>query len=674
MYEDKIIQGDDWRSTYRLPELFGALERKKSDLLENLPEYLFRSTLKDTKDMAPASRAIVDHFDRISNDKLATMGAISSSVDFGTGVKKNAVSLIEGPQVETTDQLFLEHKNSEMRVKYFGPAPSTIDIRDIFPDPSATIDFDPHGEKGMRWCYERRIYTWEKFQMEFAGNEMFSIADVEPVDWSGVQSMGIVRDDTKHESEEKNQDRQKFAVLFEGWDIDYDWHCFVVNGKEIYHGANPYRHKRIPLTFYYNYKRDDSIWGISEAEIWAPFIMIKEVLVNLMIDNAKLSQQPVIAVSGDVLFDPDENQLEPGALFTLKGLNGGKIGDSIQPLTFGSSVDPALAVKNILEDLQIQVTGDDSRALFVQPNELATQTLAKQESLKRRIRKNVMYNTVHSERNSLEQRFSNVCQFMAKPYEAVDGKVKYHKIFIEDFHVNQRNMSQRPEFVPVRGYRGYFHLNEKTIDPEYIFLDVIEVVEDTVKKEQEMQAIQWWMQILFSTAQANPQLLQNTDFEMLAKQVGSRFTEMDVDAIFNSVGSIVDGQDEMDYHISQIVLGIAPVIPRDGNCTRRLRNFRLFLKTKEYALFKKSAKTLFLQTMDEIVTAIREEKARPFGVKNVQPGMGAPGPTGQQGAVQGPEQAGGGQAVLPTGQPNSEAGVVNALRGGAPPGQVPGNY
>ena len=655
IYEDKIVDGDDWHSTYRLPELFGALERKKSDMMENLTEVTFKSTLTEEYDMAPAAKSLMAHFDLASNYKAAKLDAIDSSVEYGTGIEKNTVAAIEGNYVEPTDQLFLEYKDVETRTKYYGLSPTTIDIRDAFPDPSATKDHDMHGGKGMDWFYERKIYSEERFNEIYGNNDMFDTSEIEPVSWGGVEQMGIDRVETKHEMEEKENGNGKYVVVFEGWDVVNDWHVFVANGREVYFGAIPYKHKQIPVVFRYNYKRDDSIWGISEAEILAPFVMIKEILINLMIDNAKLSQQPVIAVSGDLLFDPDENQLEPGALFTLRGLNGGKIGDAIQPLTFGSSVEPANAVKNILEDMQIQVTGDDSRALFVQPQELATQTLAKQESMKRRIRKNVLQNTVQAERTSMYQRFHNICQYMATPYQDVAGNMKYHVIPIEDFHVVQRNATHRPEFTAVQGHMGYFKLNERTIDPEYIYFDIEEKIEDTVKKEQELQSLQWWMQTVVNLAQINPELVQNTDFEMLAKQTGKRFTDIDVDAIFNSVSRIVDGMDEMSYHVQQIALGIKPIIAPDGNNMRRLDKYRLFSKTKEYALLSKESKKIFQDTLIAVVKAIRTEKANPFGTKSKRGGVGPTGAAGQQGPVQGAPQAGGG-SVRPEAQPSPEQG------------------
>ncbi|REK57580.1 MAG: hypothetical protein DWQ49_08925 [Bacteroidetes bacterium] len=668
--EDKIIEGDDWRSTYRLPELFGINERKKSDLLEHLPEVRVKSEFMDESNMAAAAQATLDHFQRMSGDKDVQARVIGSAVDYGTGIKLDGVSLIKRkvtmPDLDDP-QLYLPKGKEEEVCVYYGLAPEFVDIRDAFPDPNATMDHDPCGQKGMGYFYRRIIFTDLSFFETFGGDERFNISEVEPVQWAQVEMFGLDRPYTKHEQEEKHgpndtiKDREdgkaRYYVAFEGWCPQEDEHVFMVNGRMIYEGAMPLRHKKIPVTFYYNYRRDDSLWGISEAEINAPFILIKEVLVNLMIDNAKLTQQPAIAISGDINFDPDENELEPGALFTLQGLNGGRVGDAIQPLTFGSSVEPAMAVKQILEDMQIQITGDDIRSLMVSPQELATQTLSKREALKKRIRKNVMLNTIKSEMNSVQQQFSNICQFLARPYQDMSGKWKHHTIYVEGFKVNQRTFDDKPEFTAVSGQQGVFRLNGEILDPEYVRFELVEVVEDAVQKEQELQALQWWMQTIFTMAQANPQLLQNTDLELLAKQAGTRFTGLDVEAIFNASSRLVQGMDEMGYYIHQMALGIKPLIPTDGNNLKRLERFRRFARTKEFKLFSKESKEIFNQTVIDIAKGIREEKAKSYSDYVKQIGMAAAGPSGQQGGV-----SGAGPGVNAAVRPGS--GTVGAPDGG----------
>ena len=606
--EDKISEGDSWRATYRLPELFGASQRKKSHLLENLPEAVFEAENNDPYNMAVAAKKTVEHFDNLSMYRIILSEVIEDSVDYGTGILLNSVTKVDR-SITPADKpkLFLpKSKNPRMATLYYGLAPQRIDIRDFFPDPSATVDHDHTGEKGMGWCFIRAIYSEEGFLSKFKNVEGFNLGDVTPVSWSAIEDQ-YQREKTKHESEEKEVNGvDKYYVVYEGWDVRNDWHCFVANDKEIYFGALPYKHKMLPITLYYNYKRADSIWGISEAEIQAGFIFIKENLINLMIDNAKLQGQGVTAVSGDCNFDPDENQIEPGGFIELAGLSGGKLQDNVMQLNFASNVEPIEFVKRVVEDLQIQVTGDDTRALFAEPNELATQTLAKRESLMRRIRLNVKMNTDRSEYYSLQQRLYNIVQFLAMPYQDVDGQTRYHSIYADGFFVAQRNPKQRPEFVSQHGFPGRFFLNEATIEPKLLTFKVVSRVEDAVKKEQQIQSMQLYTDSVFKLAQAQPTLIEGADLLMLAKETGRKL-DLDVEAIFNPASKVKDGLTEHDYMIRQIILGAMPKINRDGNNIRRLEKMRLFGKTKEYDQLNKKAKQVYARTIGEITSAIREE-------------------------------------------------------------------
>lgn len=638
IHENKLISGDDWRSTYRLPELFGITERKKSEVLEYLPDMVINTDFLDPYNMAVPAQAVLKYFDELSNYKDVLVQCKEAAVDYGTGIEFNGVANIRrNITPANSSDLFLKKSPKETQV-YFGLAPSCIDIRDAFPDPAATMDHDPSGEKGMNWFYRRRIFTKAQFYQDFGNNPYFDISGVEPIAWSSIERDGIDRWFTKREINEKTnandiEDSANYIVVFEGWDVIADEHVFIANNKLIYEGAIPYTHKQIPVVFHYNYKSDDSIWGISEAEINAPFILIKEVLVNLMIDNAKLTQQPVIAVSGDVQFNPDENELEPGALFMLQGLNGGKISDAITPLTFGSSVEPANAVKNILEDIQIQVTGDDSRSLFVSPNELATQTLTKREALKKRIRKNLMINVIRAARTSVYQRFNNICQFLAKPYQDMYGNWRHHVIYVDGYKIDQRTKEDIPDFTPIAGYKGAFELNDKILNPQKVRFSFVEKTDDSVKREVEMQGLQWWMQTIFSLAQVQPQLIQNIDLELLAKQAGERFSWLDVEAIFNPAIRTIDGMDEMTFYINQIQFGIQPNIPTDGNNLKRLARFARFKKSKEYKLLKKEAQMLFARTVADIVIKIRKETSGKYTDYIRLKRLGASGQVGEQGGV-----------------------------------------
>ena len=613
VHEDKVKNGDSWRNAYRLPEAFGVNERKKADLLDFLPEVVIKSELLKDRNFAVTSKAVLEHFKNACRYKEVQARAIESAVDYGTGIIWNGVAKIEreiSPVDVENPSLFLSKDKKEKVCTYFGLSPEVVDIRDFFPDPSAKVDHDPTGQTGMDWAYRRKIYSLDSFKKIFGSGQYKNIDKVRGVSFESIAGQ-FERDETKAEGEEKGGQDLQYVAVYEGVDVVLDEQVYIANDVLIYEGANPYAHKEIPVVLYYNYKRDDSVWGISELEINAPYIFIKELLINLVIDNAKFSQQPVLAVNGDLNFDPDEFRLEQGAIWNFTGLNGGSVRDAIVPLTFGSAVEPAMAVKQMIEDHQIQQTGDDSRSLMAQPNELATQTMAKRQALQKRIRKNVMLNSIRSETIMVHQMFSNIHQFLSAPFVDMSGNTVYHEIYVDDYSAVQRNATSKVKLEPMRGHVGVFKLNSKVINPSKIRFQVIEKVDDTIKKEVEMQGLQWWMQTIFTFAQAQPELIKSLDLAMLAKQTGSYFSGLDTEAIFSGNRKFMDGVDEMTYYIQQIQLGIKPTFPLDGKNFQRLEEFNTYLTTKEYERTigtSPERSTLFLQSVAELASAVRTER------------------------------------------------------------------
>ena len=218
------------------------------------------------------------------------------------------------------------------------------------------------------------------------------VQNIQPTAYSGGFSGG--RPPTEREGREKEYG--KFVIVVEYWDQENDDLIMYANNwqNKFYESKEgiPYAHKQLPFHFYYDYRREDSIFGIGEVELNMPYNLFKETVVNLMIDNAKLELQPAYIIAGDVNFNAEESELEPGAIFTLRGSNVGKVQDSIMPFRPGGVTTDIPLVLNTIEDSRIVVTGDDTRALYANPDQLATQTLAKREALQKRIRGNIVRN------------------------------------------------------------------------------------------------------------------------------------------------------------------------------------------------------------------------------------------------------------------------------------------
>lgn len=668
VFEQHLTMGEVWNAPYRFADIFGAIQRKANDLIDNIPTCKVRAMSEKATNFAIATQAVVKHTDMQTFAMREKVRALYDCLMYGTGI------LFEGyfrkdrkVTPAKSDDLLLKYAPSEDVSLYNGLASERIDPRDFFIDETATVFYDETGIQGARDCIRRRSYPYSTFLKTFGGNSDFKYIDaIVPISW-GSDPFGRGKIPFEKETQEQKT-VQKYVVVLEYWNVELDMVDMVANGIEIYVGANPFKHKRLPFIPYYNYRRDDSCWGISEIEIQAPFLYADEELTNLMILDAKLALQPALAVSGDVMFNSEEEELEPGSIFTLRGLNGGKVQDAIMPLRFGGIPGEALQVRQLIDDKRITVTGDDIRALYSNPQQLATQTKVKRESAQKRIKSNVMLNTIESERNRVEMKVSNIVQFYAKPYQDMDGKVKYRRVKIEGYMVRQDHDEAKPEFTSAYGANGNFTLNPASMeDDSEVEIEVIDSQLDAQMKEEEMADMMQLVNTAMQLIPLNPQAAQQMNIVGLLKQIAKKM-DLDYDEVFPAPGG-EEGNDEIDLMHDLIMMGEVPQIDPGEDSVKALERHLEFMKTQAYEKARKNVHQAMMQlisltsknvkvSIQRKLDTLRRSKAlanngpQPLAVPGQPPeqggGAGVPGVPG--GAVQGggapsPEQAAGAGAV-----------------------------
>jgi hypothetical protein len=657
IFEQHLQQGEIWNAPYRFPELFGVIQRKASELIYNLPEVKVRATRQSDADFAIALQGALDHTERMTNSLREKVRVIYDSLMYGTGIlyegyaiqQKEITPIKDEDDDSEIQDLFLDQAKKEMTTFYNGNVSERVDPRDFFIDDQASIFYDETGIQGARDCFRRRYYPYSTFMERFKGFK--NIDKVVPVSW-GTDFFGRGKQPYPKEGEEQKM-VARYVVIYEYWNTELDMVEIIANNQEIYFGAIPFKHKRLPFVVYYNYRRDDSCWGTSETEVVAPFIYAKEEIVNLQILDAKLSLQPALAVSGDVTFNPEENELQPGAIFTLRGLNGGKVADAVMPLRFGGVAEDSMNVLQKIEDTQIAITGDDTKALYENPDQLATQTMAKQQTAQKRNRSNVMQNTIESERSRAQLRLSNIVQFYAHPYQTVSGDVQFRRLKIEGYHVKQDNDEAKPMFTQRYGLISYFTLNPASIgNGEGIEIEIVDaVMQDNIKQEE----IKDMMTLLGNLTQLLPldqSLGQSINVVGLIKQIAKKMN-VDYDEIFPMPIS-KEGEDEIDLELQLIMMGEVPPIDPNVDPAVALNRYIKFQQTEVYEKATDKSKAALQQliqlTLSNAKTYIENRLTiiRQFNQQS----------TGQQGNVAGagqPPQQGGG-----AGTPQVSPGPVPA--------------
>ena len=594
VFEQHLLQGEVWNAPYRFPELFGAIQRKASELIYNLPEAKIHSTKNGTVDYAIALQGALDQTERATNSLREKVRVIYDSLLYGTGILYEGYSVLERmvtPINEDAEmELFLKEGEREKITYYNGPVSERVDPRDFLIDDQAGIFYDETGIQGARDCFRRRYYPYSTFMERFKGFK--NIENVIPVAW-GTDFFGVPKEPYPKEAQEQKL-VNRYVVVYEYWNVELDMVEIIANTQEIYFGSNPYKHKRLPFVVYYDYRRDDSCWGISETEVLAPFILAKEEIRNLRILDAKLALQPALAVSGDVTFNAEENELQPGAIFTLRGLNGGKVADSIMPLRFGDVPGEVQEVAKDIEDTQIVVTGDDTRALYENPDQLATQTMAKQQTAQKRNRSNIMQNTIESERSRIQMRLSNIVQWYCRPYQNINGSVEFRRIKIEGYKVKQDSDESKPEFVQSYGIISHFTLNPNSVgDTTGIELEVIDVVMEDNLKDKEIQDMLTLLSNLTNLIPLDQGLASQVNVVGLIKQIAKKMN-VDYEEIFPMPISR-EGEDAIDLELQLVMMGQVPTLDPNQDPMESLLRYSKFMQSDIFKKAKPAAKTALMQ-------------------------------------------------------------------------------
>lgn len=611
-YEFHLERGGVWNEPYRFAELFGAIQRKHAELVEALPEAKAKATKDNAQEVAIQMQATLKQTE--ANAMSQKVAALLDSLMYPAGIVFESYAKLTKKITPVKGNELNLPKGKEEEVEIFNDlVTERVDPRDFFVDEAANVFYDRSGVNGARDCIRRRVVPYSLFKDIYKD---YKNADhVTSVTW-GAGSYGRSKRPFQKESEEQKTTTAVVEVL-EYWNHEKDMVSFIANGIEIYHGAIPFKHKRLPFTMYYNYRRDDSVWGISEALILAPYIQLEEELVNLMIYDAKIELQPVIAVDADVSLDSEEYQLEPGAIWELRGLKGGKVTDSIQELRFGGITDSALKVREIIEDKRIITTSDDTRALWANPNQQATQTLQKREVAMKRIKANSLQNTIESEKNRVEMRVSNIAQFWAQPFKDATGKVQFRRVFIEGYEIRQTRDEDKPIFKQKYGAQGYFSLSPDSIKGyQDVEIEIVDSSKDEMLKKHELENKIRLFETLAATVQFDPTITQRMSMVGYIKEI-ARDMDVDFDAVFPRHEEIT--RDPIDIQLELVQMGITPPVAVNVEAFEALDRYMKYMKSKAYkkanAQVKKALNELIQLTAQYVEVQLREKLDR----YNIQP-------------------------------------------------------
>lgn len=638
-FERHLKRGEEGNEVYRFPEIMGYVLRRYNEYIKILPE----CRANGQGDSVIGLQAAVDHHKTTSNLEGTKLSVIADATAMGNG----CLALM--PYTWRRK----DRKGKEW-VQYSGMSSERVDWRHFFPAPGFKKIHDHTGQNACPYAFRRRIYHIDTFKEVGAQKKWKNLDRVVPTTWDNSNVWGDDNWTSPHETEEYSS-TSEFVTVLEYWDIVNDeFRGYATGGIEIFVSEEgiPFKHKQLPFHHYRNVYRLDSINALGEIEINMPYNLFREKILNLAIDDVMMRVQVPMVVDGAIGFNTEEHELESGAIFTVRGVAGGKLQDHIMPLNFGGGVGgDVMNVIQMIENSRIAVTSDDTTSLYSNPNQLATQTLAKMQSLNKSIDGATKRNIFDAEYYLTNQMVSFIKNELAEPYK--DGKeTKFHKIKIKGYDVIQDGDESEVKFEKRYGAGGEFALNKETskmFDESEV--EIVSALKDEELKRDQTEKLTMMTQTLFQTigtlAQVDPSMLQQVLGDMnVPELIKIQFKNLGLEKELKDIFPVmIKGQYELDLidaENGQILAGITPEIREDEDS---MEEYEKHVKFRDSKFFQNNADKEAKKAMKEhlIKTLKNAQLQNSMPVADRKRGLeGAKGNGGQQG-VQGNAQLLGGQ-------------------------------
>lgn len=646
-FERHLERGEEGDAAYRFPETMGYLLRRYNNFLDVIPEA--RTTMSGDEGLTVQST--IDHFQRTANMTRTRMEALWLTAGYGNA------AICTVPVRHTQ----YDRGKDEWYTKYRGIGSEVVDWRNLFPAPGFKTLHDHTGLNQCPWIFRKKIFHIDTFRRIYSDPKYKNVEEVTATTWGDTNVFGDSGLKKKHEVEELTSQKD-FVTVLEYYDIEND--IFSVNasgGIEIYNSPDGIElsHKEFPFHQYRNIQRGDTINGLGEVELNLPYNLFREKIMNLSIEDAMLQVQPALVVDGDINFNPEEHELQAGAIFDVRGPVNGKLQDHIMPLRPGGGITQGvMSMMQMVENSRIAVTSDDTTALYSNPNQLATQTLAKMQSLNKSIDSSTKQNIYDAEFYMTRQCLSYIKNELAEPIRE-DKKIVYPLVKVKGHKAVQNKPDAGVKFVKEQGAIDKFRLNKKITDS--FDIDEVEIVsahkDEELKRDQTeklMMLLNTVMGTLGSLASSNPGMIKeifgSMDFPELMKYMAKNLgLGEELQNIFPVVEKNAAELDEIDAEHDLVAAGIVPTIKENENSEDHYKQHVLFMGTKVFGDLGKKAKDALNKHLEMTIKNIINQKVN-VDRKTAQTtdgteGMGAPQETPTRRGDQGIGKMVGGETI-----------------------------
>ena len=593
---------EDFNRPTRFPGAFGMTRRIFSEVIQNTPEVEIESTTRSKNDLASAQaiQHSIEHAKDITNYYRERAKVIKDM----TGAPGNGI-------------LHVGYKNLGKKKNTL--AFRRVDPRFFFMDHTAlNLHDSTDGTLGARHCFEDVVIPITTFRKQYAGVKGFRNIDlVQGVD-KIVPRLGLLSMVYDSESYMNSITAGQYVQMGFWCSAEQNEFAIIANGIPIFSSTlkEEYPHGRLPYVHYKMFERNDLIWADSIVDVSYAMFVQADLLNTMEMQNIQYSMMRPTFIAGNMSLDGEEQLIRPGAIIRVNGVNGGKVADSIYQIQMGADDKAFYNARTMLSDEITLATGDDSRGLFSNPDQLATQTAYKARTLTKLMKTTVLMNEMDAVKTETEL----IVETMKGCYGDADQMI----VPVKGYKVKQssRGKIRRPKFEKSPKTNDSFVLYPNILDTDYRVV----VKPKTVKDDEDQQSVQntiSFLQNLMQLMNLLPDLAQKMDIYSFIYDLADRLG-VDIKNVFPdvTVNSAEDGEDAA----HQIMQGGSP--DSNSNPQEQMEQMLQIRQSPQFQQMSMQQKQVFDKKLKELAAFRARSGQQPQQMQQQmtpQVNTGAPG-------------------------------------------------
>jgi hypothetical protein len=565
-----------YNTPYRSAQFHQQVEGRKDEITENFPVASLRAST---------------YRDRSAGEKAKGKERVLEAMDEEIGIEAKREALAEDIAVcgmgITFEDVCIRKTASSKERRVIDTI--IVNPRDLYWDETAR-DFDEC--RDFVW---RRQMPYSTFLCLYSGK--FDTGKVNPAKVGADGKMEMVDAETywtQRETEEQKTDLEYVVRINDYFNDEFGFRLVVANGEMLW------CEKTCPrFSAYYNLKMNDSVGGVGIIEEIAPEVFALDTITQLAFINAKNQLQSMIIAAPDVGLHAGL-KLQAGGVFALTGMTEtGKVQDAFSEITLGKIPNEFFNMREVFLDNLSVSSQMDQRALLANPNQLATQTKAKQQSFAkrgRRLQRGLMW---RSEKRRWEIRLKLLNEYIAPMRQ---------EYYIDGYFVLQGD-SDSPKFIKDSAANGVYRLRPDNANVEAEVIVTSKSNKAIMEEEEKKQLLQMFGMTI-QAMQADPEFAQSVQLKSLHRAIVDKM-ELDPKDIYNDFDST--GYDAVESAQKRAFMGLHPKFPETNDVEELINQayaHRSFLGRKEV---RKDVKQIIIQhitRLAEKAMQLAEEEAR----------------------------------------------------------------